>query len=197
MNLSNSDDTRFIDLVYQGALTGRRLLVRYSPSEAVQLGVMRLLAQGFSLRQEDLNVALRAEGAAWTAQALTIGDRKKSWQRGIVADLVEDFIPVDLFPALRRTIAPTTVIVTARAISSGNESSEVTELFIVPLSSNSGDPSSAFGAAPLVRAAIAEVISTAEGQGALISADKQILGVSDPDCPASRSKATQLLGSLK
>ncbi len=195
--MSNSDDARFIGLQVKGPLTGRRLLVRYSPSDAVQLGASQLFAQGFSLYKDNLSVALKAEGSAWTAQALRIGDSKKSWQRGFVANLVEQVFPVDLIPGLRRTIAPTIVIVTARVLPSDTNSSEVTELFIVPLSSKSGDPSSAFGAAPLVRAVIAEVISIAEGQGALISADKPILGVSDPDCPASRSKATQLLGSLK
>ena len=124
-------------------------------------------------------------------KALRIGDRAKSWRRGIVADLVEDFVPVDLIPGLRRGIAPTVAMVAARALPDGS-----TELYVMPLSAKTGDPSGSFGAAPLVRAAIAGVRETAEADGAFVSADAPVLGVADPDCPASRAKATTLLGRL-
>lgn len=191
MSVGDADDARFVDLAHQGALTGRRLVLRYPPSDAVRLGADQLLAQGFARREEDVDAKLRAEGSPWTAQALRIGDRAKSWRRGIVADLVEDFIPVDLIPGLRRGIAPTVAMVAARALPDGS-----TELYVMPLSAKTGDPSGSFGAAPLVRAAIAGVRETAEADGAFVSADAPVLGVADPDCPASRAKATTLLGRL-
>jgi hypothetical protein len=191
VSVTGADDARYADLQHQGALTGRRLVLRYSPADAVRLGADQLIAQGFAPREEDLDAALRAEGSPWTARALRIGDRRKSWRRGIVADLVEEFVPVDLIPGLRRGIAPTVAVVTARALPDG-----LTELYVVPLSARTGDPQASFGAAPLVRAAIAGVRSTAEQAGAFVSADAPILGVADPECPASRAKATQLLGTL-
>lgn len=187
----SADDARFLELQHQGALTGRRLVLRFTPDDSVRLGVDQLLAQGFVRREEDLDAPLRAEGSPWTAQAVRIGDRGKSWRRGIVADLLEDFVPIDLVPGLRRAIAPTVVVVAARSLPEAQ-----TELFVVPLSTRKGDPTAGFGAAPLVRTAIAGVRSVAEEAGAFVSADAPIAGVSDPQNPASRKKATQLLGSL-
>ena len=188
--MGDAAGARFIDLRHQGALTGRRLVVRWTPDEAVRRGVDALLAQGFARHDKDLDQALRAEGSEWTAQALWIGSRKKSWLRGIVADVVEEVVPVDVIPGLRRGIAPTMAVVTARADADG-----ATELYIVPLSEHNGDPQAPFGAAPLVRKAIADVREDAEQSEALVSVDPPILGVADPACPAARATAERLLGT--
>ncbi|GAA1328682.1 hypothetical protein GCM10009659_32380 [Leucobacter albus] len=155
----------------------------------MRAGIDQTLAQGFARHSVDLAAKLGAEGSEWVAQAAVIGERRKSWRRGVIADLVEEVLPVDLIPGLRRTVAPTLAVVAARPLPDG-----ATELLLMPHASHTGDPQAAFGAAPRVRAAADGLAAAAGAAGALIEADRRSLGVRDPDCPASRAAAKRLLG---
>lgn len=179
----------YIDLAHQGALTGRRLVVRWSPADAVAAGIEQVLAQGFARRDADLAERLHAEGSAWVAGAAEIGEKRRSWRRGLIADIVEEVLPIDLIPGLRRTAAPTLVVVAARPLPDGT-----TEVLLMPHASRTGDPEAAFGAAPRVRAAADGLVEAARAAGALVAVDRRTLGVADPDCPASRKAAKRLLG---
>ncbi|QAY73460.1 hypothetical protein ET445_09035 [Agromyces protaetiae] len=188
-NQRDASDARFSGLTSTGMVRGRRLVVRYVPGDAVRLGVDRLLAQGFARHESDLAALLAAEASEWTAQAVQIGDAKKSWKRGIFADLVEDLVIFDLIPATQRTIAPTLVIVAARALPEAR-----TELLVVPHTSWRGDPGSTDGAASRVEAAIEGVIAVAHAAGALVSADGPSLGLGGGEHGASSKTAKRLLG---
>lgn len=179
----------YIDLAHQGALTGRRLVVRWSPEDAVRAGTDKVLAQGFARRDEGLAEKLRDERSEWFAAAAVIGERTSSWRRGLIADIVEEVLPIDLIPGLRRTAAPTLVVVAARPLPDGT-----TEVLLMPHASRTGDPEAAFGAAPRVRAAADGLVEAARAAGALVEVDRRTLGVADPDCPASRKAAKRLLG---
>lgn len=179
----------FIDLAHQGALTGRRLVVRWSPEHAVRAGIDEVLSRGFALRDENLTEMLRSEGSAWVAQAAVIGDRASSWRRGLIADLVEEVLPIDLIPGLRRTVAPTLVVVAARPLAE-----DTSEVFLMPHASRTGDPQAAMGAAPRVRNAADALVQAARAGGALVEVDRRSLGIADPDCPASITAVRRLLG---
>ena len=179
----------YIDLAHQGALTGRRMVVAWQPADAALAGIEQALAQGFTRHAVDLAAKLSAEGSDWVGHAAVIGERRKSWRRGVIADLVEEVLPIDLIPGLRRTVAPTLVVVAARPLPDG-----ATELLVMPHASRTGDPEAAFGAAPRVRAAADALVEAARAAGALIEVDRRTLGVADPGCPASREAAKRLLG---
>ena len=122
------------------------MAVRLELVDAVLAGIEQVLAQGFTRHAVDLAAKLSAEGLDWVGQAVVIGERRKSWRRGVIADLVEEVLPIDLIPGLRRTVAPTLVVVAARPLPDGAD-----ELLVMPMPRALGDPEPAFGAAPRVR----------------------------------------------
>ncbi|OAN40989.1 hypothetical protein [Microbacterium sp. H83] len=180
-------DARFSRLAYSGPLRGARLTVRYSPDDALRLAVDQLVAQGFVVRQDGFDERLRAEGSAWQAVSLEIGDAKRS-KRTFWTGLIADEFPFPLPKALQHSIPPTLVVATARQAADGT-----TELVVFPHASRDGDPEYSWAAAPRISAAVEAMTATATSSAALVD-HETMRGIANDGCPASQQVVRDLLG---
>lgn len=175
-----------------GRSVGKRFVVSTAPSTALQTCVTQLVNQGFISRQDDLPNRLRAAGSPWTAWAVEIGDAKKSWRSGFIADIIEE-TPLGLLPRFQRIIAPTLVMIAARPspdlLASLTAGSEVV---IYPHLSRKGDPQAAMGATTRIREAFQAITSEFQQAGQLITQEK-IVGIRNDGCPASQQGVRELL----
>ena len=168
-------------------LRGGRLVLRCSPADAVTLAVAHLVAEGFTAREDNLNVRLREAGSPWLAQAVEIGDAKGSWATGFLTDLIED-TPLVFLNRFQRGIAPTLVMVTARVLPENT-----TELVVFPHMGSTGDPSGARGAAGRLRAAYAAIEAASITDGTMVSYES-LRGIRNDGSPASQQMVRELLG---
>lgn len=180
-------DARTSRLEYNGPLRGARVLLRYTPDDAVRLAGDQLVAQGFVMRDDGYDGHFRAHGSAWTAVALEIGDAKRS-KRTFWTGLIADEFPFPLPKALQHAIPPTLVVAAARPGADG-----VTELVVYPHTSRHGDPEYAFAAAPRVAAAIDGIVTAATGAGVLVS-NEVMRGIANDGSPASQAAVREVLG---
>lgn len=180
-------DARFSRLAYSGPLRGARLVVRWSPEDAVRLAADQLIAQGFVARQDGFADRLRAQGSEWRAVALEIGDAKRS-RRTFWTGLIADEFPFPLPKALQHSIPPTLVVATARQRADGT-----TELVVFPHASREGDPEYSWAAAPRITAAVEALTGAATSSAALV--DHEVMrGIPNDGCPASQQVVRDLLG---
>jgi hypothetical protein len=173
-------------LQYKGPLRGARLMLRYSPQDAVRLAADHLVAQGFVVRDDGFDQQLRAQHSPWTSVALEIGDAKRS-NRTFWTGLIADELPFPLPKALQHSIPPTLVVVTARSGVDG-----VTELVVFPHASRQGDPAHAFAAAPRVDASVDGMMRVATEAAALVS-HELMHGIVNDGCPASQAVVRDVL----
>lgn len=185
--LGRGDSARSHVFQHSGALTGVRVIARWAPDVAIRAAVDAFVAVGFETRDDGLSAQLAARGSEWTATALQIGDARKSWKSGIVADLIEA-TPLELIPGFQRVIAPTLVVVAARESGDGT-----CELVAYPHTSRKGDPSAYAGAAPRVREAAAAIVAFAQATGALVS-NEVMHGIKNDGSPASQRMVREILG---
>lgn len=180
-------DARFSRLAYSGPLRGARLVVRWSPEDAVRLAAEQLIAQGFVARQDGFGDRLHAQGSEWRAVALEIGDAKRS-RRTFWTGLIADEFPFPLPKALQHSIPPTLVVATARRAADGT-----TELVVFPHASREGDPEYSWAAAPRITAAVEALTGAATSSAALV--DHEVMrGIPNDGCPASQQVVRDLLG---
>jgi hypothetical protein len=180
-------DARFHFLERSGSLTGARFILRRPAADAVAIAVGHLVAEGFVAREDGLDARLRETGSAWLARAVEIGDAKGSWGKGFLADLIED-TPLMIFNRFQRGIAPTLVMVAARALPDGT-----TELVVYPHMSGTGDPEGASGAAPRVRASVKAIVAASTADETLVSHER-MTGIRNDGSPASQQMVRELLG---
>ncbi|MGO3139526.1 MAG: hypothetical protein ACTII3_02170 [Galactobacter sp.] len=174
------------------ALGGRRLMLLTPPEAAVRLGIDTFLEHGFANLEEDFDAVVRAEESGWVADAVWIGDSKRSWRRGVVADLLGPTLLPLVVPALRPGIPPTLVVVAARVLEDGT-----TELLVMPHESTKGDPEAQGGASAKVQAGTDAVQASVAREGTLLAVDRKALprfDLRDPECPASMMAVRRLIG---
>jgi len=180
-------DARTSRLEYNGPLRGARVLLRYTPDDAVRLAVDQLVAQGFVVREDGYDRHPETRASPWTAAAVEIGDARRS-RRTFWTGLIADEFPFPLPKALQHAIPPTLVVAAARPTADG-----ATELVVYPHTSRHGDPEYAFAAAPRVSGAIDGILAAAGGAGVLISSEV-MRGIANDGSPASQAVVRDVLG---
>jgi len=180
-------EARFHTFERGGVLTGARFVLHRPAADAVALAVAHLVAEGFVVRDDDLDARLRGMGSPWLARALEIGDATGSWARWRLADLIED-TPLMFFTRFQRRIALTLVMVAARDQPDGTA-----ELVYYPHTSGRGDPEGAFGAAARLRDCAKAIAEASTADGTLVSYEK-MTGIRNDGSPASQQMVRELLG---
>ena len=193
VKLGKGSDARFGVFDTGGIATGTRFRAVLDPIAAIELCVAQLVDQGFTSRADDLPNRLRAAGSPWTAWAVQIGDAKKSWKTGLLADLVESTV-LEFLPGLQRGIAPTLVMVAARPLPSELAApTGCTEVILFPHLSRTGDPEGALGATHRLNVAVNGIATRLEDDNRLVSREK-MTGIRNDGCPASQQAVRELLG---
>jgi hypothetical protein len=176
--------------IWHHRLKGRRYFVLGSPVSAINLAIGPLVAEGFALRVDDLEVALRREGSRWTGRTLDIGDaamakrlrQRNFWGRSLTIGLIWD-------AATRRGISPTLVAVVARPAADGHS-----ELVISPVRSGQGPIEDAHAAEPRLARATAAVEAGFAGERRLLQPPEVFEPVTmDKQCPASSDYLKRLI----
>jgi len=180
-------EARFHALERGGVLKGARFILRRPATDAIALAVGHLVAEGFVVRDDDLDARLREVGSPWLARAVEIGDATGSWARLRLADLIED-TPLMFFDRFQRRIALTLVMVAARELPDGT-----TELVFYPHTSGKGDPEGAFGAASRVRDSAKSIVEACTADRSLVS-HETMSGIRNDGSPASQQMVRELLG---
>jgi hypothetical protein len=183
--LGTGRDARFTFFQKRSVLHGGQFVLHCAPADAIALAVAQLNAEGFTSRDDNLDVRLREMGSPWLAQAVEIGETNGSWRRGFVAALMED-TPLEWF--LQQRIPHTLVMVAARELPDST-----TELVVHPHPSSEGDPGAAAGAEVRLRASYKAIAAACTADGTLVSHARS-LGVANDGSPASQQMVGKLVG---
>lgn len=175
-----------------GRLKGQRCIVLGTPVAAIDVGISQLLAEGFVLRPDDLDPALRQQGSSWIGRTVEIGDVSNSkrlwWQRFFFTDRGEGCSLLWEW-AMRRGIAPTLVAVVARPAADGHS-----ELVISPVQSGLGPFEDRHAAEPRLRRVLAAVSTRFAQAGQLIQQPEEIEPLLlDAQCPAQEETLKSLI----
>ena len=184
-NLGTGRDARFNFFQRHSLLHGGLFVLRGTPVDAVALAVAQLVAQGFVIRDDQLDAQLREIDSPWVAQAVEIGDSDGSSREGIVDYLADDTV-FEVF--LKRRISRTLVMVTARELPDAT-----TELVIYPHASDKGDPQGSAGAEARLRRSYKTLEAAIATDGTLVS-HKRFVGIANDGSPASQEMARKLVG---
>ena len=184
--LGTGTEAQFHFFEHSATLTGARFVLRRTPADAIPFALARLVAEGFTVREDNLDTKLRGLGSPWLAQAAEIGDAKGSWNKGLVADLIED-TPLVFLNRLQRGISPTLVMAAARELPEG-----VTELVLYPHTSRKGHPQGSAGAASRLRSSMEAIAVAGTADGTLVSYE-QLRGIRNDGSPASQQMVRELL----
>ena len=179
-------DMRIAPIRWNGLTRGgARFIVRTDPASALGAAVSRLRDQGLAVGDATFQDALRRSGSEWLAQDLRLGEVRKSWKRGIIADLIED-TGLEFFPRFWRGATPTLVVASARAAPDG------AEVVVFPhLSMLGGSDRNDSG--PLVRKALAALDEEFTRAGVLVSRET-LRAIKNDGSPASQKVVRDLLG---
>jgi len=158
--------------------SGRRIVVRQYPAEAVHVVVGCLLQQGFTLFG-DLETTLREEGSSWTATATRIG-KHTGLLRGLANTLIDE-TPLMLLPLLKRDIPPTLVVTAARWMPDGTCGVLIMPYVSFELLRGALDGDERL-AAPRLNAAIGAAIDMFQAAGTFVD-DHWGVGNVEKDCP--------------
>lgn len=173
---------------------GRRYWVLGPPAVAIDVAIGHLVAEGFVLRPDDLDLALSQRSSPWRGRTVEIGDvatAKRLWWkrfffRGDGTDLICDML---LGGRLRRGIAPTLVTVVARPAADGQS-----ELVISPTRSGWGPFDDRDAAEPrLTRAQTAVGMHFAQLGHLLQQPEVVELKLLDAECPAHEDTIRDLI----
>lgn len=175
-----------------GRLKGQRYLVGGSPVAAIDVAIGQLLAEGFVLRTDDLDHALRQQGSNWVGRTVEIGDvsnaKRLWWQNFLFTDSSQGCSILWEW-AMRRGIAPTLVAVVARPAVDGQS-----ELVISPVQSGVGPFEDRHAAEPRLRRVLAAVGARFAQTGQLIQQPEEVEPLLlDEQCPAQEKALKSLI----
>lgn len=173
-------------------LKGQRYFVVGGPVAAIDVAISQLLAEGFVLRADDLDQALRQQGSSWTGRTVEIGDvanaKRLWWQNALFGDDVDGWSILWDW-AMRRGIAPTLVAVVARPAADGHS-----ELVISPVQSGLGPLEDRHAAEPRLRRVLVAVGTRFAQSGQLIQQPEEIEPLLlDEQCPAQEKTLMNLI----
>lgn len=172
---------------------GLRLVVAGQPSAAIDVAIAQLLAEGFVLRPDDLDQALRQRSSWWIGRTVEIGDvnnAKRLWWQNFFFGENGD-MPCTLLWGwmLRRGIAPTLVAVVARPAAAGQS-----ELVISPVPSGLGPYADRGAAEPRLTRALRAVELHFTQVGQLLQQPEDIEPLLlDAECPAQEKTLKALI----
>lgn len=172
----------------------RRYWVLGPPSAAIDIAIGHLVAEGFVLRPDDFDLALRQRSSLWSGRTVEIGDvamAKRLWWKRLPfrGDGVDLLCSTLWGGRLRRGIAPTLVAVVAQPAADGQS-----ELVIAPARSGLGPIEDRDAAQPRLSRAQEAVGMHFAQLGHLLQQPEVVeLKLLDAECPAQEDTIKGLI----